>query len=105
MAKADKTGETPLVNDDLTPVREIARILDSKKGDDIKIYDMRPVGGYIGVHLVATALSDLHIKNLTGESEDKAREYGMKTFFPNPANFESGWVILDFGSPREKGIL
>ena len=78
-------------------LKQIAHAIDDKKGDNIMIYDMRAEGGYIGIHIVITALSDLHIKNLTKEAIDKALEHNVKLVYPNQPNFESGWVILDFG--------
>ncbi|MCS6985240.1 MAG: ribosome silencing factor [Leptospiraceae bacterium] len=78
-------------------LKKIWDLLNQKKAEDLVILDLREISGYLEFFVIATALSPLHVKNLTHEILRLMDEEKRKPFAPVESNFSSGWQVLDYG--------
>ena len=76
---------------------KLARHLDDQKAVDIKLLDLHQVSSYLSYFVIATALSPLHMKKLAKEILDMMKGTELRALQKNRFDFESGWVILDYG--------
>lgn len=75
--------------------KQIAEIIQSKKGYDIKIMELKNISSIADYFVVCSADSDRQVKAIADEVEDKLREIGIKTV--HREGYESlSWVILDY---------
>lgn len=81
----------------LAVLKKLYELLDQKKAENIVVLDLRKVSNYLDFFVIATALSTLHIKNLTQITIDLMEEENIKPLVPIEFNFASGWQVLDFG--------
>ena len=74
----------------------IAEIIKSKKGFDIKILDLRKLGGSIAdCFIICSADADRHVKAIADEVDFQLYELGIKCF--HKEGYETlNWVILDY---------
>ncbi|MEO0136800.1 MAG: ribosome silencing factor [candidate division WOR-3 bacterium] len=77
----------------LTPLRlakELARIIEDKKGEDIIIFDLRDISPITDFFVIATGLSDIHNRTIAEYLSD----------FAAPDHIEGleggGWILLDY---------
>lgn len=77
---------------------ELARFLDQKKGEDIRLLDLREANSYLSFFVIVSVLSGLHLKNLANETIRFLRNKKIKLIYPDKPEFDSGWITLDFGS-------
>ncbi len=76
----------------------LSRILDENKGEDIVAINMEPIYGYESRFLIVTALSKSHLKKLSQEIYHHMKnDKQLPGSNPNETDYESGWVILDYG--------
>jgi ribosome-associated protein len=76
--------------DSATLARNIAALITEKKGEDIQIFDLRGLSPITDFFVIATGLSEIHIKTLANhiiEHEDPGHVEGMGA---------ASWVLLDF---------
>lgn len=92
-----KVSKSKQDSNEFHSVQEIARELDMKKGENIKIFDIREKISYCGIVLLASSLSPLHIKNLTEHAIHAAKRLGETPIYKSEFNYESQWIVLDFG--------
>lgn len=74
---------------------EIAEIIYSKKGSDVKLLDLSKVSSIADYFIICTGDSDTQVKAIADEIDRKMREKGIK------ANHIEGvralnWVLLDY---------
>jgi ribosome-associated protein len=73
----------------------IAKILDSKKGEDIKILGIKDLTVIAEYFVIVTGTSSTHVRTLADEVEFKLGEQDIK-----PARSEgyksSSWIVLDY---------
>lgn len=75
--------------------KTISEIILSKKGFDIKIFKIGNISAVAENFVLCSADSDIQVKAIADEIEDKLNEQGIKCF--HKEGFESlNWVILDF---------
>ncbi len=70
--------------------RRLARMIDQKKGEGIVIFDLRGLSPITDHFVIATGLSDVHVKTIAEhiiEQERPQHKEGMEA---------SSWVLLDF---------
>ena len=70
--------------------RQLASIVDQKKGEDILIFDLRELSPITDFFVIATGLSDVHIKTIAShiiEQESPQHTEGLEA---------ASWVLLDF---------
>jgi len=67
----------------------------SKKGYNIKLLNVKSISSISDYFLLCSAYSDIQVKAISNEIEDKLSEIGIKCF--HKEGFESlNWVILDY---------
>jgi len=74
---------------------KVAEIILSKKGYDIKILDLRGLTTIADYFVICSADSDVQVKSIADEIDDKLRKEGIKCF--HKEGYESlNWVLLDY---------
>ncbi|UCD19564.1 MAG: ribosome silencing factor [candidate division WOR-3 bacterium] len=70
--------------------KKLARIIDEKRGEEIIIFDLRGLSPITDHFVIATGLSEVHVKNIADHLMKKE----------SPQHIEgleaSSWVLLDF---------
>ena len=74
-----------------------ARILDDKKGIDIKLLQVGDLTVLADYFVVASGTSNTHVGSLADEVEFKLGEAGVKPLRTEGAQTRE-WVLLDYGS-------
>lgn len=75
----------------------IAKVLDSKKGTEIRVLDTEAVTTLADYFVICTATSRTHIKALADETEKALKEQGIPLH--HMEGYRGGtWVLLDFAS-------
>lgn len=74
---------------------EIARALDSKKGTDIRIFDVRGVSGLTDYYVVATGTAAPHLKALVNEVGRRLKDCGVDSYRTS-GDPDSGWIVVDY---------
>lgn len=74
-----------------------AKILDSKKGIDVRLLEVTEITVLADYFIICTATSTTHVQALTDEVEFKLKESGV-----TPHHIEGhkagGWILIDYGS-------
>ena len=77
-------------------VIQSARLLDEKKGDEIKVYDLKGLSSLCDYVIIATATSAPHLDALEQEVSTKLKEYAL--YKTNRDGSQSGnWRVSDYG--------
>lgn len=80
-----------------TFVKEIANILDSKKGEDISALDVKGLTSLADYFVIASATSDTHAKALADYVEEEIKKkYGEKPHHVEGKEWNR-WIVLDYG--------
>ncbi len=75
--------------------RQIAELIQTKKGYDIKIMELKKISSIADYFVICSADSDRQVKAIADEVDDKLRENGIKCI--HREGYESlTWVILDY---------
>ena len=75
--------------------KTIARALESRKGADVKIYDVRGQSNLADFFVVATGAAAPHLKALIAESQAVMKESGVQSYRTS-GDPESGWIVVDY---------
>ena len=79
-------------------VLKMAQILDSRKGEDILMIDVRESTILADWFVVATGRSTTHVRTLAEELEEKlAKEENLHKLRAEGAK-EARWIVLDYGN-------
>ena len=79
-------------------VLKMAQILDSRKGEDILMIDVRESTILADWFVVATGRSTTHVRTLAEELEEKlAKEENLHQLRAEGAK-EARWIVLDYGN-------
>ena len=76
--------------DSVVFAKQLATMVDQKKGEDILIFDLRELSPITDFFVIATGLSDVHIKTIANhiiEQESPQHTEGLEA---------ATWVLLDF---------
>ena len=80
-------------------LNEMISLVDQNKGEEIVTINLEPALGYDGRFLIVSALSGAHLKKLSDEIYHMMKRRGeLPGRVPGNDDFESGWVILDYGN-------
>ena len=75
--------------------KEAAKILDNKKGIEVKVIDIEDVSSLADYMILATGTSSTHVKALADEVEFELKQIGI-----TPHNIEghrsNSWILLDY---------
>ena len=80
----------------LEQVNEMAKILDSRKGFDIAIINVKEQTIIADYFLICSGTSNTHVKTLAEELEMKTAELGIQKLRIEGVR-EGRWVVVDFG--------
>ena len=72
-----------------------AEALDSKKGEDIAIYDVRGVSTVTDYYVVASGFSPPHLKAMFGGVQAELKKKDLRCY-RRSGDPESGWMVLDY---------
>ncbi len=75
---------------------EIAKALDGKKAENIRVYDVRGVSNLTDMTVVATGTSAPHLKALIAETQRRMKVLGVASYRTSGTP-DSGWVVVDSG--------
>lgn len=74
---------------------ETARALDSKKAQNIRIFDVRGLSSVTEFYIVATGTSAPHLNSLIAETQNHLKKLGV-TQYRMSGEPDSGWVVADY---------
>ena len=75
--------------------KQVAELILSKKGYDIKILEIKKISSIADFFVICSADSDRQVKAIADEVDDKLRESGIK--YIHREGYESlNWIILDY---------
>lgn len=75
---------------------EIAKILDSKKGEDIRVLEIRELTSMCDYFIICSGGSSLHIKALCDNVEEQMKQKGI-TPEHNEGVASAAWLLMDYG--------
>ena len=73
----------------------LARALEDKKAENIKIYDVRGKSGLTDFFVVATGTAAPHLKALVAESQAVMKMQNVQSYRTS-GDPESGWIVVDY---------
>lgn len=71
-----------------------AKILDDKKGEDIKVLEVKGLTSLGDYFVIATGNSSTHVNALSDTVEEKMKENGVAI---KHREGKDGWILLDYG--------
>lgn len=75
----------------------VTKVLDEKKGQDIKLLKIDKVSSLADYFLICTGTSNTHVKTLCDYAEYSLEQLG-EPMLGREGHGGSSWVLLDFGS-------
>ena len=69
-------------------------VLDTKKGSDILLIDLRKINNYLDYFIIATGNSFVHCKALAIESQKYFKSHAFKE--RTKSRLDTGWIALDY---------
>lgn len=75
--------------------KAIAKALDEKKAENIKIYDVRGISSVTDVYIVASGTSAPHLRALIAGVQGEMKEMGVMSH-RSCGEPESGWMVVDY---------
>lgn len=75
--------------------KAIANALEGRKGENVKIYDVRGKSALTDFFVVATGAAAPHLKALVAESQAAMKDAGVNSFRTS-GDPESGWIVVDY---------
>ena len=76
-------------------MENIVKILDDKKGMDIKVLDITELTTMANYFVICTGTSSPHIKALSDELDEKLSEKGI-SFLSKEGFQTANWVLMDY---------
>ncbi len=77
--------------------RQTARLLDSKKAENISVIKIDAISSLADYFVIATGRGSTHVRSLSDELEEKLKERGA-----TPARIEGyrsdSWILLDYAN-------
>lgn len=94
---APRKPKAPPVDPALALVRRVREILDAKKGEDIRILDVRGLSGVTDHMVLCSGISAPHLRALS-EAVAKELRASQPSVAPHrtAGTTESGWVVMDY---------
>lgn len=74
----------------------VENTLDEAKGNEIKVIDVRGKTSIADYMVIATGNSDRHVKALSVQVQEKAKEEGWQTL-GTEGDSQCDWVLVDLG--------
>ncbi len=76
-------------------VVETGHFLDSKKGEDIEILDLREVNSYLEFFVIVTGNSKTQCRSMARDIMRHSRDLGLEPL--HKPDLDSEWIIIDCG--------
>ena len=76
--------------------RDIASILENKKGDDIVVLDIKGIASFTDYFVIVSGSSRRMLQSLSGIVGREIKTRHHKTTQPQGTS-DSGWIVLDYG--------
>ena len=73
-----------------------AQTIDSKKGEDIRVVDVRKISPITDYIVIASATSAPHLKGLQSEIAKVLREKAKEDFKREAGDPASAWLVMDY---------
>ncbi len=77
-------------------IKNIVKVLDEKKAEDIKIIETAELTIVADSFIVASGTSNTHVRSLSGDVEEEISKLGIE-----PEHIEgraTGWILIDYGT-------
>ena len=74
----------------------IAKILDDKKAEDLKVLEIKELTTMCDYFIICTGGSSLHVKALCDNVEEKMKEEGTSPIHNEGVN-TAAWLLMDYG--------
>lgn len=84
--------------DDLQLARACAEFADDKKAENIRILDLRGLSPVTDWLVLCSALSAPQLRAVRDHIEDEMKEHHRERPLYRDGNYESQWMILDYGN-------
>ncbi len=91
MPKENKQESALKVNDE---IKAVIRVIEEKKGENIRLIDVRGKSSITDYIILVSALSEPHAKALKNSLDKEISEKGIAVIGNDNAS-ESGWLVLD----------
>lgn len=89
-------GDSKTVDTDSSGIANLAAsALESKKGDNIAIHDVRDRSVVTDFYVVVSGFSPPHLKAMFNEVQQELKKAGARCY-RKAGDPESGWLVLDF---------
>ncbi len=73
----------------------IVQLVLSKKGYDVKVLDLRKLTPIADFFVIASADSNIQVKAIADEIDNKLRKHGIKCYFKEGYQ-AANWILLDY---------
>ncbi len=77
-------------------VQKILKVLSDKKAQDIKVFNVKNNSDIWDYFVIATALSEPHLRSLYNYLTEEMEKQDYKIFYKDTGEFKN-WVVIDFG--------
>lgn len=75
--------------------KAVASALEDRKGEDVRIYDVRGRSQLADFFVVATGAAAPHLKALVAETQAAMKAAGVQSYRTS-GDPESGWIVVDY---------
>jgi ribosome-associated protein len=76
-------------------VEKLVAALESRKGEDVKVYDVRGKSSLTDYFIVATGAAAPHLKALVAEAQGVMKDAGVNSHRTS-GDPESDWMVVDY---------
>ena len=76
--------------------RDIADLLENKKGEDIIVLDIKDIASFTDYFVIASGTSRRMLQSLSGTIVREIKTQHHKTTQPQ-GTADSGWIVMDYG--------
>ena len=73
----------------------VVQLVLSKKGYDVKVLDLRKLTPIADFFVIASADSNIQVKAIADEIDNKLRKHGIKCYFKEGYQ-AANWILLDY---------
>lgn len=80
--------------EDIKPISDLCKFIESKKGEDVTLFDLSEKQFIVDYSIAVTALNARHLYSLVGEIEKYLIE-NNRAIHHIEGNEASGWMIID----------
>ena len=79
----------------LQQAKRLVKALKDRKGEEVKLYDVRGKSSLADYFVVATGAAAPHLKALVAEAQTAMKDEGLRSYRTS-GDPESGWIVVDY---------